>query len=59
MTPVWFLERYPDMHAVAACDDFNLLQDFRYAVMTFPMASFGGTVTGWMSRELLCRGIRA
>jgi len=27
--------------------------------MTFPVASFGGTVTGWMSRELRGRGIRA
>jgi hypothetical protein len=59
LTPGWFLERYPDRQAVVTCRDFNLLEDFRYAVMTLPPSSYGGVVTGWMSHELMRRSIRA
>jgi hypothetical protein len=59
LIPSWFIERYPNRQAVVSDRDFELLEDFRYAVMVLPLSSYGGVVTGWMSRELMQRGIRA
>jgi hypothetical protein len=59
MTPPWFSERYPGLAAVSAQGDFELVEDFRFAVMEIDSCSYGGVVTGWMSRELMRRGIRA
>jgi hypothetical protein len=59
MAPIWFLARYPNHAAVLRQNDFELIEDFRFAVMEIKPSSCGGVVTGWMSRELMRRGIRA
>jgi hypothetical protein len=58
-TPGWFLQRYSNEDAVLRAGDFELLEDFRYAVMTMQPSSFGGSVVNWMSRELIVRDLAA